>query len=440
MRLIRRFFVTITAAFIMFSAGHTASNAADRYYTASKPGAAACVLTYHFCNKDYYLENGMCKKCPTNFTSTDLNDGGITSCKIKLDPGKYYSVDIGIFTCPEGYYCKGGEQYFVENNQYIGRSECPAGSFCPQGSSEPTPCDAGYYCPYTKQSDKTTAQLECGTGNYCIAGSAEPTQCPDVPDSTSVNTWLKDVITDKQICNTADNIKHKQEPAFVSYKTKVGAVTDCQIKLEVNIPCGLVHIYHILYDPGKGTYSDTKELTSYYISLNQGYYLHERLYHDHADKCKNTDTSDDALPLYYSQSSPCDDDVINYCYGLPKMPANCQEYNDYPETFGIFKCEAGQYKSDTSDPTSIFPNFVECPIGSYCEKCQIYTCPSRYYCPTTGLTETTYQNYKCPTGATSNPGSKKITDCYLNNATIFQDKNGTFSLPMTNINIIATGK
>lgn len=169
MRLIRRFFVTITAAFIMFSAGHTASNAAaDRYYTASKPGSAnntCVVLEYQYCKAGYYLENSMCKECPKPFTSTDntpkLHKEGKESCKIKLDPGYYYSSgDTKV--CTEGYYCPGGEQeYNSLNQQAIGRFECPS----------------GYYCPTTGLTETTYKDYKCPTGATSKAGSDEKTDC-----------------------------------------------------------------------------------------------------------------------------------------------------------------------------------------------------------------------------------------------------------------------
>lgn len=171
MRLIRRFFVTITAASIMFSAGHTASNAAaDRYYTASKPGSAnntCVVLEYQYCKAGYYLENKMCIECPEPFTSTDniseLHKEGIEeSCKIKLDPGYYYSKEDGRVPCDKGYYCPGDEQNYDENNQQaIGRFECPS----------------GYYCPTTGLTETTYKDYKCPTGATSDAGSDEKTDC-----------------------------------------------------------------------------------------------------------------------------------------------------------------------------------------------------------------------------------------------------------------------
>lgn len=436
MRLIRRFFVTITAAFIMFSAGHTASNAAaDRYYKASKTGAAACILTYHFCNAGYYLhKNGICIQCPKHFTSEPLNSGGEEACTIDLEPGKYYSSN-NIYSCPEGYYCPGDIEAYNSSNQPIGRFDCPAGHYCPKGSEQPKPCEPGYYCPNTKQSDQTVAQLDCGVGKYCPAGSVNPQNCPPISLSGD-GDWAQKTLHSKGICQGGVTYAElKAQPQYDDNIKNAKSDTDCQIKLEYNTTCGLVHLDNIKYD--SGTYSNTANLTSYYMSLNKGYYLHTQLYPK--DKCTNTDTSDDALPLYYSKAAPCTGEDIKYCYGLEKMPANCQEYNAYPDTFGIFKCDDGQYKLDTSDSNTSIPNFADCTIGSYCEECEINTCPAGYYCPATKLTATTYQNYKCPTGATSDAGSDEITDCFLSYRTKFQDRKGTFSLPMKNIKIIATG-
>jgi hypothetical protein len=50
---------------------------------------------------------------------------------------------------------------------------CPAGSFCPARSSQPTRCPAGYFC-YV--GCKVSAL--CPAGFFCPAGSSNPQRCP----------------------------------------------------------------------------------------------------------------------------------------------------------------------------------------------------------------------------------------------------------------------
>jgi len=63
--------------------------------------------------------------------------------------------------CIAGYYC--------QNNQYY---VCPAGSYCVQGSTNPTPCSLGSYCP-----DGSSTMLPCPAGSYCPT-PAISTPCP----------------------------------------------------------------------------------------------------------------------------------------------------------------------------------------------------------------------------------------------------------------------
>lgn len=479
MRLIRRFFVTITAAFIMFSAGHTASNAAGRYYTANKPGSdnITCVLEYKRCYAGYYLENGMCTECPTYFTSEPLNDDGEEACTIDLEAGEYYSVALkSIWTCPEGYYCPGDIEKYNSSNQHIGRFDCPAGHYCPKGSEQPTPCDAGYYCPKTKQSDQTVAQLDCGVGKYCPAGSANSQDCPSI-DLSGDGEWAQKTLHSKGICQGGVTYATlKAQPQYDDNIKNAESDTDCQIKLEYDTTCGLVHLDNIKYD--SGTYSNVDNLTSYYLQLNFGYQMTDRLYSK--DICT---TSNSTQVLHYKKAEKCTGES-DQCPGLASMPTCGTLSNKYPESYGNFTCESGQYFQNTN---STIP--VDCPSGSYCINCSKEVCPAGHYCPTdkmseptpcdpgyycpqtglksqticpkgyycpdvkedkkeceagwycpnTGLTELKSE-YKCPTGATSKAGSDDIADCFLSYETKFQDSKGTFSLPMGEIYIIATGK
>lgn len=55
-------------------------------------------------------------------------------------------------------------------------------------------------------------------------------------------------------------------------------------------------------------------------------------------------------------------------------------------------------------------------------------CPAGYYCNATA------GRNPCPAGATSAAGASEIGDCYISSATQFSDKNGSFTLPIGNIN------
>jgi Tyrosine-protein kinase ephrin type A/B receptor-like len=66
--------------------------------------------------------------------------------------------------CPAGYYCPSG----TSSSQH----DCPKAHYCPSKSKHPTPCPKGYYCPY-----RSSTPTECGRGNYCPVLSWRPTPC-----------------------------------------------------------------------------------------------------------------------------------------------------------------------------------------------------------------------------------------------------------------------
>lgn len=47
--------------------------------------------------------------------------------------------------CDGGWYCIEGSE-FAQPNVVAQGGQCQAGNFCPNGSSNETPCTPGYYC------------------------------------------------------------------------------------------------------------------------------------------------------------------------------------------------------------------------------------------------------------------------------------------------------
>ena len=68
------------------------------------------------------------------------------------------------FTCPPGNYCPlNGSTFYIP---------CSNGSFCFNGTAQPRPCAAGFYCPEAK------LQLPCPPGFYCPERSERAIPCP----------------------------------------------------------------------------------------------------------------------------------------------------------------------------------------------------------------------------------------------------------------------
>jgi len=59
--------------------------------------------------------------------------------------------------CPKGYYCPANSRH---------PTPCPKGNYCPAGASAPTQCEAGFYCP-----DLASQHTPCTPGFYCPAGA-----------------------------------------------------------------------------------------------------------------------------------------------------------------------------------------------------------------------------------------------------------------------------
>ena len=101
-------------------------------------------------------------------------------CPVCSGNATYNYTSIDVCTCPE-FNVTGGR--------------CQPGDFCPEGSSAPIKCTAGYYCddyelatPKAQcspgyycpsgQTSSNPSSFVCTPGYYCPQGSATPTPCP----------------------------------------------------------------------------------------------------------------------------------------------------------------------------------------------------------------------------------------------------------------------
>ena len=94
------------------------------------------------------------------------------------------------------------------NSNFLSGDICPAGYFCPRGSSRPLPCKLGQYCPqaaldepvgnctagyYCNDSSTVPDQFDCPIGHYCPSGTGIPVPCPQGKFSNTIkNTELAD--------------------------------------------------------------------------------------------------------------------------------------------------------------------------------------------------------------------------------------------------------
>lgn len=132
--------------------------------------------------------------CPIGTISNSTGADNVSTCQ--PCPAGYVCDRIGAErptkACPPGKFCREAEQ----------PRECHRGSFCPEGSREPLPCEAGSYqnmtgqatcsvCPSrTMCSLGSIAPQPCRAGYVCVAGSAPATAMPCLPGTFSNRTDL----------------------------------------------------------------------------------------------------------------------------------------------------------------------------------------------------------------------------------------------------------
>ncbi|KAM3922961.1 uncharacterized protein RB166_012036 [Leptodactylus fuscus] len=145
-------------------------------------------LSGDICPPGHYCPEGThsSKPCPAGTWSDEDGLGNRHECK--PCPGGKFCNNSGLASpsglCAPGYYCSVGAQTSTPNDGVTG-GPCPAGHFCPPGSSAPTLCPPGTYIAQI-------AAIECDVcpaGKYCIPGMS-PQPCPRgfyCPPSTSLD-------------------------------------------------------------------------------------------------------------------------------------------------------------------------------------------------------------------------------------------------------------
>ncbi|PIK35709.1 hypothetical protein BSL78_27465 [Apostichopus japonicus] len=168
---------------------------------------------YSDCPAGYYCPEGTgldLLHCPHGTYSDETNLYKITQCKDC--PGGYYCPDTAATNytqlCHEGYWCQSGldrgnpnapgsNDTYNETCPLLGGytgvgGVCPRGHRCPEGTTLPLGCDAGYYqdqegegdcksCPagfYCVANSTDYAYSDCPAGYYCPLGTTHATEFP----------------------------------------------------------------------------------------------------------------------------------------------------------------------------------------------------------------------------------------------------------------------
>ncbi|KDO27716.1 hypothetical protein SPRG_22196, partial [Saprolegnia parasitica CBS 223.65] len=109
--------------------------------------------------------------CPKGTYSNQTMLQNVTQC-VYAPGGMYVDIVGAVGQCMSGFYCLRGATSVSPNDQEeLWAGQCPVGTFCPNATALPTPCEAGHYCA---SSDLQKAS-PCSPGFYCVQGSYTPT-------------------------------------------------------------------------------------------------------------------------------------------------------------------------------------------------------------------------------------------------------------------------
>jgi hypothetical protein len=313
--------------------------------------------------------------------------------------------------CEPGYYCPS------TGTTKATRTACPAGAYCPMGSTTPTYCPAGYYSANPSQQSIGTC-IVCPAGTYCInAGSTAPVACPAYyycPEGTSdyitypcpggtfsetTGRWLSSQCTnctEGYFC-PGDNSPQPCPAGRWNQYQGIDSMHDCDrcspgyacpstgMTETTSVPCGAGYYCPAgtsaatQYGCPAGRYSDSTTLTS-------------------KESCTLTEAGYTTVAASSSSNRvPCL--AGHYC---PIGTAGGADVD----------CPAGKYLSATQ--STQLADCTQCPERYYCIGGGATTtgdCPAGHYCPAGTTTAT---QYPCPAGfyssVTGLAGALECTD------------------------------
>ena len=357
------------------------------------------------CKSGYYCSSATMSS--TNMYASACPGGYLCPYGVSIDP----TTDQATYGCEAGYYCLSKKTYAIpcRPGTYVSSlasddisdcldsgagkyldtyastdsgTDCPAGYYCPSGTTQPvacpagtyntatgksslsdcTPCEAGYYCPY----ESTTTRTDCPQGSYCLSGSTSPTLCP-------VGTY-----------GAATKLISESE------------CTDCP----AGKYCDAAGLTAVTGDCAAGYYCYLASITATPDGQTYGYLCPAGSY------CEAGTASPQSCPAgtFNNYEGQVNDDGCIVCPEGFYCENAVDPYPSGPCTAGYF-CG---FQETTATPSSGAatvghfapggtPDEIECPKGYYQDltaqsSCKI--CDKGYYCPSVGMSTKT----DCPVG------------------------------------------
>ena len=355
------------------------------------PGGAECPIG-GYCNPA-----NVYTPCPVGMYGTieagQSLDHACTACEAGYVCNSTGLIKSQRVICPAGSYCPEGSTANVPcptgtYSTRVGQTSpesctlCPAGTYCVSGgSTSGAPCEPGYFCPVGTTSylnfpcpagkwssigglHSAEQCAECTAGHYCPAGSSYPHDCPTgtyqpSTGSTSLASCLP--CPEGYACN---------RPAMHMMTTPCAAGHYCPYSTE----------YASQYPCPSGTYSDSTSLV-------------------HENSCLQCPAGY-ACGLGTTSTSLTDCPAGHYCSGGSQVG-------------GETACPLGTYSNRTNLQDAA--QCVVCPPGYFCASAAMAisgACAAGYYCPSGTYSQT---QHPCPTGTYSNASDlydpTQCTDC-----------------------------
>ena len=197
----------------------------------------------------------------------------------------------------------------------------PAGKYIKTAnSSTQTTCEAGYYCPG-------------GKVNYGSTGVRN--SCPDLASHLR-NSFPDDFYNPTII-----------EYSFNSWATGKSSISQCQMSYGLkNDRSERITLEGVTYNSSTERYDVGGR--RYYVELNPGYYLIDRLAENYCDNSGNA--------MFYSDAQPCP--AGSYCPGYPDSMPLCSS-GTYNDTMGINTCP-GEYPDSAEKSGTINQCYATC--------------------------------------------------------------------------------
>lgn len=318
----------------------------------------------------------------------------------KICPGGFVCDAVGLSvpskSCPPGFICPPGTTTDDPDSKLSSRPlPCPAGKFClsgvahnksiewipsqEEGKFAPQQCHEGYYC---KEASSSPSGM-CFAGHYCPPGTQYPKKVP-------VGTFSKKGAIVPVLCfpgtyaSARGSNKCSPSPSghsCIEYGMSVPRVCDYGTYRSVadSITCKPCPPATYLPHRGGTDISECQPIPGLRVSMKKG--LNDLTF---SEPCDGAHICSDATEGSNQYNHKCPSGHVCLAGGTTPI----LQYD--------LACESG----------------YQCKQGTSEELMHKDQCPQKKVCPK-GTSDSTSESYQCPRQTSSNPGSKSIHNCYI---------------------------